>query len=211
MRRLCVNFMLAVVCIGAAWRLSGRVEVVEATAVAAVPQGALTILDNANTYWRWCKASRAPIVIADGAGQAEVEMLGGRKIDVQEARRLSPNLPGALEWAGPEFNDGTWPRTSGGLLRDVAFAFVARSSNTAKTIFPNGGTTALVRLRGRFNVTDPNTVKGLYLTMKFRGGVVAYLNGQEVARGGMGAGPIGRLDQSHCRCRCCARGATCWR
>jgi hypothetical protein len=37
-------------------------------------------------------------------------------------------------------------------------------------------------MRGKFNVTDPSAVKDLKLSVRFRGGLVAYLNGQEIAR-----------------------------
>jgi hypothetical protein len=52
---------------------------------------------------------------------------------------------------------------------------------------------ALICLRGKFHVADPAGVSELGLSIKFQGGLVAYLNGQEVARGGM---PAGKIDQA---------------
>ena len=45
-------------------------------------------------------------------------------------------------------------------------------------------------LRGKFTVTDPQRVRGLGLTMRYRGGVVVYLNGKELFRQHMPAGPV---------------------
>ena len=44
-------------------------------------------------------------------------------------------------------------------------------------------------VRGKLHVSDPATAQ-LVLRLKYRGGVVVYLNGQEVARGGLPAGVI---------------------
>ena len=46
--------------------------------------------------------------------------------------------------------------------------------------------TALVLLRGKFEVPDPAQVKELTLSLTYYGGAVVYLNGKEVARGHMG-------------------------
>ena len=45
-------------------------------------------------------------------------------------------------------------------------------------------------LRGKFQVTDPAAVQGLFLTVKYYGGVRVYLNGREVARQHLPAGEL---------------------
>ena len=78
--------------------------------------------------------------------------------------------PPAAGWAGPGFDDGDWPRAR-------------------LPVWPGGGhmgafhvSAGLFSVRGKFMVDDPKSVKGLYLSLDYRGGAVVYLNGQEVAR-----------------------------
>ena len=74
-------------------------------------------------------------------------------------------------WRTPDFDDHTW-------IRDP---------------YPQRELYSLVALRclrGKFGVSDPSKVTGLALTVRFRGGVVAYLNGKEVGRAYMPKGEI---------------------
>jgi len=75
-------------------------------------------------------------------------------------------------WTAPDFDDGGWLR--------------AVSLRACKSPY-----TARLCLRGRFEVTDPARVRGLALTVGYHGGVVVYVNGAEVARAHLPAGPIG--------------------
>jgi len=148
-----------------------------ASQAAAPPAGTdntVTILDMAHTYWRWCKATR-PMVVADTpAGDTALKTLDGSKISPADAARLASALPEA--WTGVDIDDHAWPRTSGTLLGAAAFA---------------GLDTGLVRLRAKFRVADPAAVTRMRLSIKYRGGVVVYLNGEEAARCGM---PPGKLN-----------------
>jgi hypothetical protein len=68
------------------------------------------------------------------------------------------------DWTRPEFSDGDWLR--GG----------ARAASRTPYL-------ANLCLRARFEVTDPQQVKGLNLALTYYGGAIVYINGQELARG----------------------------
>ena len=75
-------------------------------------------------------------------------------------------------WRDPGFDDSDWIRHQG------PFSAAYRSL-------------ALICLRGRFQAMDPAAAGDLTLTVKFQGGAVAYVNGQEVGRAFMPEGKIG--------------------
>ena len=75
-------------------------------------------------------------------------------------------------WQAPDFDDHEWIRA-----RDVTQAEYSMK--------------ALACLRGKFEVKDPGQVHGLTLGLLFRGGAVAYLNGQEIGRAALPEGKIG--------------------
>ncbi|MCX7805492.1 MAG: hypothetical protein N3A38_09925, partial [Planctomycetota bacterium] len=68
-------------------------------------------------------------------------------------------------WTGPDFDDSSWMR-----YRRLGDA----SSLPLK---------ALMCMRSRFTVTDPDKVEDLVLSVAYRGGIVVYINGKEIARG----------------------------
>ena len=77
--------------------------------------------------------------------------------------RLPAETP--ADWMRPAFDDSTWARLRGPML------------NTS-----NSENWKLILMRGLFEVRDPAQAGDLTLSLTFRGGVVAYLNGEEVAR-----------------------------
>ncbi|MHC4917735.1 MAG: glycoside hydrolase domain-containing protein, partial [Planctomycetota bacterium] len=91
-----------------------------------------------------------------------------KKEDRREAKGIDhdpQNAPAPADWASADFDDSHWPRTRP--------EWLGRSTYLE---------TSILSLRGAFNVTDPAAVKGLYLTLGYRGGAVVYLNGKEVGR-----------------------------
>ena len=78
------------------------------------------------------------------------------------------------QWRGVDFDDSSWVRQPGPL------------PNYYRSL-------ALICLRGKFEVIDPAAAGELSLSVKFQGGIVAYLNGVEVGRAGM---PEGKIDQT---------------
>jgi len=146
---------------------------------AASPGQAPTLLDE-NSFWRFHVALRKPIVTG-----AEPVVL-----PVKVSYRSYPGIehletaPPPAGWTGPDFDDADWPRARAGRkwrgsIADVAFAPGVKFS------------TSLLCLRGRFAVREPSNLEGLYLSLKYRGGAVVYLNGREIARKDLPEGKLG--------------------
>ena len=85
------------------------------------------------------------------------------------------------EWVSPNFDDGVWPRVR--LPQPVP---IGRRQHM------QGGLPAALLVRGKFEVKDPAQVKSCRLSLDYWGGVVAYVNGKEAARGHM---PTNRTPQ----------------
>jgi hypothetical protein len=99
----------------------------------------------------------------DGKGQLEIR---------PAAKVVSSPLPPA-GWRGTDFDDSTWMRRQGPMMEGYR-------------------SVALMCVRGKFSVPDPTAAPaaGLSLSVGFRGGLVAYLNGREIGRAAMPAGAI---------------------
>ncbi len=82
---------------------------------------------------------------------------------------------GTTAWTGLTFDDGTWLTGTSGFGGTEA---------TALSDY-RGGYDAIY-LRKAFEVSDPTRVKWLVLRVDYAGGIVVYLNGQEVARRNLG-------------------------
>ena len=107
-------------------------------------------------------------------GKVEVAK-GDYKINKASVIRLPENT--SLDWMKSDFDDSAWARLKG--------PFLARTGgNTKATKWK------LILMRGRFKVTDPAKAGDLKLDIKFRGGAVVYLNGNEIIRKYMPAGEI---------------------
>lgn len=101
-----------------------------------------------------------------------------------ELERQPGEIPAPEDWADPEFSDEAWVRAPGPFfLSHLNGGWVGWGKDESIS-------TALIRMRGRFSVTDPAAVAPLELTVRYRGGVVAWLNGKEIGRGDMPAGPV---------------------
>ncbi len=121
------------------------------------------ILDTAS-FWRVHYTIKSPI---------EKKEEKAEKITFRGAKWIMNDSPSpAKDWAEPDFDDSAWARFPGISPDKVSFL-------------------ALVCMRGKFKVTDPTKVKDLILSAAYRGGIVVYINGKEVARGNM---PEGEID-----------------
>jgi hypothetical protein len=146
------------------------------------------ILDAGGSFVRWMSVQR-PAVFAAEAGAAERTALDGkRKLDAQAAARVTSDLPAG--WTGPAFDDGAWPRTLPTRLPDLAFLSGDGDPGGLVGPGPEVGLFDLgvLAVRAKFVVSD--SAAALTLVLKYRGGVVVYLNGQEIARGGLPAGAL---------------------
>jgi hypothetical protein len=121
----------------------------------AAPQGTPAVVLDTQSVWRVHETLKPPVIQLDD----------GLKPVTSTYQWLDKETPAApANWAGPEFSDANWLR--GG----------PRSSSRTPYV-------ADLCLRARFEVTDPEQVKDLKLTVAYYGGAIVYLNGQELARG----------------------------
>ena len=104
--------------------------------------------------------------------------------------RETPPVPGG--WQTCDFDDHAWRRLPGTpfpvqrfsweKLPDLNFGFSDLDMSSPYL--------SHLATRDRFLVADPSKVKGLTLSVGYRGGVVVYLNGKEVARRHMPPGEV---------------------
>ena len=141
--------------------------------VIEIPPDAATVLDE-TSYWRWREVSRSPVI--------PVAALKAAGLPADKPRAL-PGLfvdsrPPSRKWRRPDYDDGRWPRGRGRNFGNLIFSKLHLGA---------------VCLRGKFHCADlrrESWKPRLYLTATYRGGIVVYLNGTEVARGGMPKGDI---------------------
>jgi len=115
------------------------------------------------SFWR-CHFTLQPPVLTS----TEAEKTEGSSDDQS---RISTSPP-PTDWMQTDFADRDWLRTPGPIFGGYGF------------LQPE--TVSLICLRGNFAVTDLDRVKDLKLSCAFRGGIVVYLNGREIARSHLG-------------------------
>ena len=121
------------------------------------------------SVWRAYYTMRTPVAMTEK----------GPEIVLDKKKRVvrycaSPFPP--AEWMEPDFDDSMWAmwcaKKFGG---DSGYGYRKGGECLMSPL-------ALLCLRGAFRVETPEKVKGLVLSLTYRGGFVAYLNGKEVAR-----------------------------
>lgn len=147
------------------------------------------------SYWRVFPVLRPPLW--GTASDAKVEPKFIPKVSLEQPRPILPpdqpsSPPPPADWMQADFDDFGWWRDPGpffGGSWDLKQLFTPPHAS----IDGESQTIALARLcvRGKFVVTNTATVKALTLDVEFRGGLVVYLNGVEVARRFLPAGPLG--------------------
>ena len=96
----------------------------------------------------------------------------------------SPTTPRPpADWMQPHFDDSRWWQDPGPFFGGGIYIY----GHTALPHHSRYGidqplSLSLLCLRGKFAVTDPKKVESLKFSGEFRGGMVVYLNGKEVAR-----------------------------
>jgi hypothetical protein len=134
-----------------------------ATALAQEPTTEPTIVLDTGGPWRMLNGLQPPVI--DAPDGLQPLLFDTPWLDV------TTDLPDP-DWTGPDFDDASWMRAP--LLRFAKTPYLAR-----------------LALRGRFRVADPAKVRDLKLSLDFYGGAVVYLNGAEIARAHLPAGPVG--------------------
>ncbi len=147
------------------------------------PPKPVVILDGSGV-WRVMHSFAAPLVqTAEGCKELRNT---GRRADAKDRPDFHwmTQYPPA-GWTAANFDDSSWCRRH----------FFAKWSNgESDERAGGGGATPYLRqlsLRGKFTVTDPAQVGGLWLDVRYRGGAVIFLNGQEIQRAHM---PEGKID-----------------
>ncbi len=118
----------------------------------------------------------------------------GEKLSQVGAEVNTPPPP--ANWRQPDFDDSDWHRLRGQPFKPMkgdwgTMSYKANAGFIGTDL--SSAFHAMICLRGRFRVDDPSKAKDLRLSVEYRGGVVAYLNGREIARGHM---PEGEIDAS---------------
>ncbi len=139
------------------------------------------ILDTAS-FWRVHYTMKPPVV---KKGEAVEEV----KFPTAPWLMHHTTLPPA-GWEKADFDDSGWARFPGTLSLKGQL-----QHNIVKVKDPKPPFLALECMRGKFEVTDPSKVKGLALSASYRGGIVVYLNGKEIARGHLPKNGKGGLEQ----------------
>ncbi len=83
-------------------------------------------------------------------------------------------------WTAADFDDSGWGRYGPGLTAAVGGYGFDQSPDAT-----------MLGLRTQFGVADPRRVGVLTLALEYRGGVVVYVNGREIARRHLPEGPLG--------------------
>jgi len=147
-------------------------------ALADSPQpDAMEVLSD-QSFWRLHAAWRTPATVADG----KYDLGGGYVVTDPPGTRwirdsfTEPTPPPPADWMTTDFDDSNWARHTGP-------PFSGYGQGTAAEVY-------LLCGRVRFGVRDPARAGRIELNLTYRGGVIVYLNGSEVARGHMPSGKI---------------------
>jgi hypothetical protein len=159
------------------------------TNAADAPSTTATLILGNTSYWRCQLVDRQPVVRVGGeiqtlwlAGWSGVWTLKDKAKDAVPVVE-TPAPP--ANWTAPELDDSTWQHVAGPFFATQhGWAWCKEADEAGFFTYDVGTTPALAAIcvRGRFEVTDPAAAGDLRLSLSYRGGVVVYLNGQEVAR-----------------------------
>lgn len=110
---------------------------------------------------------------------------------ISAAKQEIHTPPPPHEWIAPDFDDSEWLRTSGGDFIPLHIIEPTPENYSAMLAAdPFIEQIGSIAMRGKFIVNKPGNVENLSLSIQYRGGFVAYLNGREVARGHVPEGDI---------------------
>ena len=131
-----------------------------------------TVVLDTTGLWRMHHMLESPVIQLPGGLQPmDLRWLQGTRVLQKFLWASEPTPPAPKNWAEVAFDDTGWLRGP------------ARMSCQTPLM-------SRLCLRGEFEVTDPSKAGDLELRLAYRGGVIVYLNGKEIARRDMvAAGP----------------------
>jgi len=129
-----------------------------------------TLLET-GSQWRAHFAWQEELVEWESGEVTRVKMVrGGAKPIEKVEGKAGPSAPPPADWTSPAFDDGSWAASPGPLVHA-----------------PHRRDLAAMCLRGKFVVAQPGEAT---LSVAYRGGAIVYLNGKELARAHLPAGPV---------------------
>jgi hypothetical protein len=175
--------------VAAVWLMAACMAQPSFAADGSKPPSETVLLDTGETVWR-CRMVRATSEFLTDSGKVERVMYwitnrkghgiwNEKKVldpgDFSVAKQKEYRLPERDDpnWMQPEYDDSEWCRKRG-----------ATGSGD------DPGWKRML-MRGRFTVSDPAKCEGLKLSVTYRGGVIVYLNGKEIARRHLPEGELG--------------------
>lgn len=116
------------------------------------------------------------LIFASGKDKLQLPNFWYTIIDVgHDWKYLIPSSEILSTWRNTGFDDSLWVTGPSG---------IGYGDNDDKTIVPSG--TLSVFMRKKFSLTDTKSIESLWLNMDYDDGFVAYINGIEVCRAGLG-------------------------
>lgn len=133
------------------------------------------VLDK-NAVWRTFQTTRNIQPVADGVELTKDQLSRAGHINWRHSCTDGPLPP--RDWNTLDFDDQHWPRG--------AFTPINPTGSQSPTLARTG----IICYRVQVGIDDPAAVKNLTLNLDYLGGVLVYVNGQEVGRRDMPAGQL---------------------
>jgi glycosyl hydrolase family 123 len=141
---------------------------------AAEPSGSQVVVLDTTGFWWMHHTLKPPVIELDsGVVTMDIRRTQGKRLYRKFDWARRETTPPPADWTRPDFNDTTWLRGPARMCSRTPFL-------------------SRLCMRSSFTVTHPSKVKGLQLNIAYRGGVIVYLNGKEVARHDLRRGVAGK-------------------
>ena len=145
------------------------------------------IIDNRTGYWRVFSYWQTPKLIDDaGRSKPLPVVFDERRHKTRAKRPLVKVQTSALppkDWYKPTFDHKAWPRQHGTYGPGATHSTVIQGASNPTEL-------SMLCLRGEFEAKKPEACKDLQMVVEYHGGVVVYINGQEIKRADL---PWGKL------------------
>ena len=150
----------------------GAALVLSSTGTTASADDRSVLVLDTSGYWRTFFVLKPPVVIDDDGHVAPLPHPSGD----------TPFPPAS--WTQPDFDDSGWVRQRGPSLpnHEVLWWGPSRQQTGGANLNSASPAVAMLAVRGKFIVDQPEKVRGLKISVTYRGGVIVRVNGTEIAR-----------------------------